>query len=156
MNDVTIIILGVTGDLAKRKLLPALYRLIVREKLEKFLIVGAALEESGAQQLLDQAKPFIHGIDDAVWQKMVEQFFYQQLNFGNESNFVALESFVASLEKEHAMSGNRLVYLAAAAEYFCSITQYLATSKLVVRRTEHETPWQRIVYCLNTIHQLCV
>ncbi len=146
MNDVTIIILGVTGDLAKRKLLPALYRLIVREKLEKFLIVGAALEESGAQQILDQAKPFIHGIDDAIWQKMADRFFYQQLDFGNESNFVALESFVASLEKEHAMSGNRLVYLAAASEYFCSITRYLATSKLVVRRTEHETPWQRIVY----------
>ena len=132
MNDVTIVILGATGDLAKRKLLPALYKLIGREKLEKFLIVGAAIEETNAQQVVDQAKPFINGVDDAQLKKIVDSFFYQQLNFENESDFASLTTFVSSLEKEHGMSGNRLVYLAAAAEFFCPITKYIATSKLVV------------------------
>lgn len=146
MNDVTIIILGATGDLTKRKLLPALYRLIEREKLNKFLIIGAAIEKSSAPQIMRQTKPFILSADKAIFAKITNHFFYHQLRFDNEADFGVLAAFVASLEKEHAMSGNRVVYLAAAAEYFCSITQHLATSKLVTRRAEQITPWQRIVY----------
>ena len=146
MNDVTIIVLGATGDLMRRKLLPALYKLIVREKLGKFLIVGAAVDDTTAQQMLDRSKQFIDPIDEAIWKKICDCSLYKQLDFSKESDFISFNTWLTSAEKKHKMSGNRLVYLAAAAEYFCQITNYLATSKLVVRRAENEVPWQRIVY----------
>ncbi len=146
MNDVTIVILGATGDLMRRKLLPALYKLIVREKLEKFLVVGAALDDVTAQEMLDRSKEFINPIDDEVWKKISERALYKQLDFGKETDFTAFNTWLTSVEKKENMSGNRLVYLAAASEYFCQITQYIATSNLVVRKAEDETPWQRIVY----------
>ena len=45
MNECTFIILGATGDLAKRKLIPALYRLVQDRKIERFVIIGAARDE---------------------------------------------------------------------------------------------------------------
>lgn len=146
MNDVTIIVLGATGDLMKRKLLPALYRLIAHGKLKKFLIIGAAIDDINAQQMVDRSREFINQVDENVWKTINDSSFYKQLDFGNEADFSSFSTWVGSLEKEQNMSGNRLVYLAAAAEYFCQITTHLATSKLVVRRAEDETPWQRIVY----------
>jgi len=41
MNDGTFIIFGATGDLAKRKLIPALYQLVAKKKLNNFAIIGA-------------------------------------------------------------------------------------------------------------------
>ncbi len=146
MNDVTIIVFGATGDLMRRKLLPALYRLVAHDKLKKFLIVGAAIDDVTAEDVLHRSREFIEKIDETVWKKMSDAIVYQQLDFGNEAGFLSFATMINSLEKKHKMSGNRLLYLAAAAEYFCQITTYLATSKLVVRRTEDQTPWQRIVY----------
>ena len=44
-NDVTFIILGITGDLAKRKLIPSIYNLIRTQKIKNFSIIGVASRE---------------------------------------------------------------------------------------------------------------
>ena len=64
MNDCTIIIIGVTGDLARRKLIPALYKLIALGKLEKFLLVGAAIEDATIETILNGAKHYIQNVDE--------------------------------------------------------------------------------------------
>ncbi len=146
MNDLTIVLLGVTGDLARRKLLPALYNLIVQKKCIDFVIVGAAIEQTNPSAILQAVKDGIGKIDEAAWKLLEDRFFYEQLNFTNESDFQRVTTRVQGLEKQFGLAGNRMVYLAAAAEFFCPITANLAASQLVTRKKVDEAPWQRIVY----------
>jgi glucose-6-phosphate 1-dehydrogenase len=146
MNDFTFILLGVTGDLSRKKLLPALYHLIARKQIEQFVIVGAALGQADAAQLLAQVKENIGTVDEVIWKRLQERFFYESVNFTNETDFKTLSARVDALENQFGLSGNRMAYLAAAAEFFCPITNYLASSKLITRKKVDETPWQRIVY----------
>ena len=75
MNDCAIILLGATGDLAKRKIFPALYRLFVQNKLGNSIIIGAALDEITPMQLLENAKHFIKPTDDAIVERFCKTFF---------------------------------------------------------------------------------
>ncbi len=146
MNDFTFVLLGVTGDLARRKLLPALYHFIARKKLTNFILVGAALEHTDPQTILSAAREGMGKIDEEVWDILQQRFFYEELNFTHEADFKRLTERVQELEKQFSLAGNRIVYLAAAAEFFCPITEHLASSKLVTRKKIDQTPWQRIVY----------
>lgn len=147
MNECAFIIFGATGDLTKRKLIPAIYRLIANNKLKNFIVVGAALEDASMQKILDSAKPFIEGgIDEAVWQTLQARVYYQQLNFKNKDDFARLAATVTELEKKHTVSGNRLAYLAVAASFFCDITKYAAESGLIQKLDASAKIWHRIVY----------
>ncbi len=146
MNDFTFVLFGVTGDLARRKLLPALYRLIIHKKITNFIIVGAALEHTDPQAILSAAREGMGKIDEEPWSILQQRFFYEELNFTNEADFKRLTERLQELEKQFSLSGNRIIYLATAAEFFCPITEHLASSKLVTRKKVDEMPWQRIVY----------
>ncbi len=146
MNDLTFIILGATGDLTRRKLMPALYRLIARKKLENFIIVGAARDKNSLEAILDSSRKFMDKIDESIFKELASRFFYEPIDFEQETDFKKLSGRVKELEKKFGLSGNRILYLAAAAEFFCSITNHLAASKLVTRKKLNEDPWQRIVF----------
>ena len=146
MNDVTIIILGATGDLSRRKLFPALYKLIAQDKLKKFAIIGGAIDEATPESIVQKAQKFIPNFDEKIGQLIQQNMVYEQVDFTKEKDFVALAKTVQEIETLHGLSGNRLAYLAAPANYFCLITDYLASSKLITRKDEKVRPWNRIVY----------
>jgi len=146
MNDCSIIILGATGDLAKRKLLPDLYRLVQKNFLQKFVLIGAAFDDVSADVMLEHSKEFVKKFDESSWQQLRDKTYYQKLDFNNLDDFKKLAALVAQVEKEHNLSGNRLVYCAAASHFFCAITEHLATSGLAQKRTEQDKTWHRIVY----------
>ena len=58
-DECIFIILGATGDLTKRKLIPALYQLIADGKLCHFAVIGVSVDATTVQTLLDQAAPYI-------------------------------------------------------------------------------------------------
>jgi glucose-6-phosphate 1-dehydrogenase len=161
MNDCTIVLFGASGDLAKRKLIPALYKLIGHNKLTNFVVVGAAYDDTSAATILEQAKPFIIQYDQAVFDRMRERFFYQRVNFVEPADFVGLEKQVSTLERTYGLSGNRIIYLAAASHFFVPITQAVASSGLartqpsLIRafssassggQESSPSPWHRLVY----------
>jgi glucose-6-phosphate 1-dehydrogenase len=146
MNNCTIIILGVTGDLAKRKLFPSLYQLMVSKKLNNIQIIGAAFEDDSAENVLARIYPFINKVDQDEWKKLCSIFSYQRLDFAQEMDFVALCKTIERVERQYQLEGNRLIYLAAAAHYFCSITEYLATSGIAQKTDSKDVCWNRIVY----------
>lgn len=146
MNECTIIILGATGDLAKRKLIPAIYQLIANKKIEKVMVVGAAFEQDTAQEIIGRAKSFIPRLDEEIWQQLQNVFYYQQLDFNKNEDFVTFEKVISSLEKKHKLKGNRIIYLATASTFFCKITQQLAASGLAKKGAAEKEPWSRIVY----------
>lgn len=143
MNNL-IIILGATGDLARKKIFLALYQLFVQNKLGNSVIVGAALEQTTAEQMLVNAKKYVPDVDNEKWHAFGKQAFYQPINFSHEKEFETLAALVNQLEKQHKLSGNRLVYCSTAPYFYCTITQGLAKSGLV--KKDASQPWQRIVY----------
>lgn len=147
MNNCTFILFGATGDLAKRKLIPALYRLFVTDKLKKFVIVGAAYDKTDVDSILDGARKFIEGlIDQTQWSVFKNHFYYHQLNFTKHEDFISLYELILSLEKKFSLSGSRLAYIAAASDFYCMITDFLATSTIIQKKDTQDPVWHRIVY----------
>ncbi|MCX5924918.1 MAG: glucose-6-phosphate dehydrogenase [Candidatus Dependentiae bacterium] len=146
MNTCAIVIFGATGDLAKRKLIPALYRLMVAQKLTNFVVLGAAIGDTTAHDIMESAHDFITDKDGQIWQQLKERFYYQQLNFNVFDDYSALNVRLQELEKQYCLSGNRILYLASAASFFCAITEYSARAGLAHRIGSNAKPWQRIVY----------
>ena len=146
MDNCTFIVFGATGDLAKRKLIPALYRLLHEKKIEKCAIVGAAIDDVDASFVLNSAREFIEDIDETTWDILCNRVYYQKLNFKNIDDYKILNKVVQKAEKEHALPGNRMCYFAAAAHFFCDLTHNVAQSGIVKKREQGEKPWHRIVY----------
>jgi glucose-6-phosphate 1-dehydrogenase len=146
MHNGTIIIFGGSGDLSVRKLIPALYHLAKKGNLKSVAIIGVALEDIDAHTVLERVRPHVDDFDEAAWRCIQENFYYHALNFTHYEHYESLTRFVQEIEQKRSLSGNRLVYLATAAHFFCTITEYLGKSELVSRKKPEELPWHRIVY----------
>ena len=142
----TFIILGATGDLSKRKLIPAIYRLLVDKKIKDFAIIGAAITETTTQEILSNSKRFVKHCDDVVWRKLEENFYYHSLNFDDEEGFEELKSLIEEVEEKNKLSGNRIFYLATMPEHFYGISKYLSQCCIVKNENKKTSPWTRVVY----------
>jgi glucose-6-phosphate 1-dehydrogenase len=125
-----VVIFGASGDLTKRKLLPALYHLEQSGLLPKdFAVVGVArrpLEQSFAPDMKDGIVSG-GGVDtaDPKLDPFMERVQYHAMNFDDAAGYDALKSTLAELDKKFDTKGNRLFYLATAPEYFSDIIKYL-------------------------------
>jgi glucose-6-phosphate 1-dehydrogenase len=146
MKNVTIILFGATGDLSKRKILPALYQFFVKNKLEKVIIVGAAFDDVTSEQMIDAAQPFVQDKDESVWNGLRAISYYKKIDFNKPVDFESLHVFVQEREQEHGITGSRLFYLATGSNFFCPITHNSAEVGLLQRKEKHDQAWHRIVY----------
>ncbi len=125
-----VVIFGASGDLTKRKLLPALYHLDQSGLLPKdFAVLGVArrpLEQSFAPDMKDG---IISGggveASDPKLEPFVDRIQYHAMNFDDASGYDSLKGVLADLDKKFGTNGNRLFYLATAPEYFSDIIKYL-------------------------------
>jgi glucose-6-phosphate 1-dehydrogenase len=146
MKNVTIILFGATGDLSKRKIIPALYRFISKKKIENFTIIGAAFDDVTADQMINAAKPFVQEGEEQYWDILRKNSYYKKINFTAEGDYSALHDFVQECEKKHATVHSRLFYLATSSQFFCPITYSCAEVGLLQRKQQHDQVWHRIVY----------
>jgi glucose-6-phosphate 1-dehydrogenase len=75
--------------------------------------------------------------------RFLAHVFYQRADFTAAEGMSGLTQRLEKLETEQNLPGNRLFYLATDPEYFCTIIDGLAASRLV--RSEVERPWARVV-----------
>ena len=146
----TIVIFGATGDLAGRKLIPAIYNLWRAGLLpDKANVVGVARREKShdtyRQDMCEALKTHSrtgHGDDDACL-PFVSNFFYYQNNFAEEPDLRGLAEYLHELEEERGMPHNRLFYLSTGPEFFAPIIQKLGAAGLVNRGGG--AGWSRVV-----------
>jgi glucose-6-phosphate 1-dehydrogenase len=125
-----VVIFGASGDLTKRKLLPALYHLEQSGLLpQNFAVVGVArrpLEQSFAPDMKDGIVSG-GGVDtsDPKLDPFVARIQYHAMNFDDASGYEGLKKLLADLDQKFDTKGNRLFYLATAPEYFSDIIKYL-------------------------------
>jgi len=146
MKNVTIILFGATGDLSKRKIIPALYRFVAHEKLQNFAIVGAAFDDVTSDHMINAAQSFVENGDEKIWDLLRTNSFYKKINFTENHDYHAFNTFVQECEQKQGINGNRLFYVATAAQFFCPITHNCAQAGLLQRKDVHNQAWHRIVY----------
>jgi len=125
-----VVIFGASGDLTKRKLLPALFHLEQAGLLpEEFGMVGVARRDLGKGFAEDMKQGILQfgGVKDGAdkLEKFIGKVSYHAMNFDDDSGYVQLKTLLEKYDKEHGTKGNRLFYLAVAPEYFSDIIQSL-------------------------------
>jgi glucose-6-phosphate 1-dehydrogenase len=125
-----VVIFGASGDLTKRKLLPALFHLEQAGLLPKeFGIVGVARRDLGASFAEDMKKGILEfgGVKDGAdkLDEFMDKVSYHAMNFDDDGGYAGLKSLLEGYDKEHGTKGNRLFYLAVAPEYFSDIIHRL-------------------------------
>jgi glucose-6-phosphate 1-dehydrogenase len=125
-----VVIFGASGDLTKRKLLPALYHLEQSGLLPKDIsVVGVArrpLQETFAP---DMKEGILAGggvePSDPKLEPFVDRIQYHAMNFDDPAGYDALKNLLAEIDTKSGTCGNRLFYLATAPEYFSDIINFL-------------------------------
>lgn len=110
------VIFGASGDLAARKLIPALYRLYGLGMLPgQFLIAGCArteMDHEAFRRKMTEAVAPQGSLDGELWRSFAGRLFYQPVDYGTLSAFKTLGGFLETLENRWAVKGNRLFDLA--------------------------------------------
>ena len=143
--NASIVIFGATGDLAHRKLFPALYQLYQKGHMkENFSVVGVSRKEYSHEDFQAEVASAINehapGAKSEIVQKFASHFYYLKMDVTSEPSYHELEELLNVLDRDYQTNGNRLYYLAMAPKFFGTIPTFLKSEGIT--RTEG---WQRIV-----------
>ena len=119
--DQTLIIFGATGDLAARKLIPALFTLFRQNFLaETFCIVGVGRRDWDDDHLRGVMAEALgpEATADEAWSTFSERLFYQKTDLSDPEEFKRLHEAVATHEAALNLSGRRVAYLSVAPTLF--------------------------------------
>jgi len=147
-DPVTIVIFGASGDLAKRKLLPALYHLQAGGYLpERYAVVGFSRtpmsDDAYREGMLGALREQVKGDTINADHPIVQALYYQAGDADKPNTFQELKTRLEAIEKERGLPGNRLFYLSVAPEFFPLILENLAAAGLIRQRTE--ATWSRVI-----------
>src|SRR5574337_1436539 len=133
----TVVIFGASGDLTKRKLVPALYNLGLERLLpNNFAVVGFArrpiAHDDFRKQMLEGINTFSRNrpAQPEVWANFAQNVFYSPGNFDDPAAYRQLAALLDQLDQDCGTSGNRLFYLATAPEYVPVIVRQLGAAGL--------------------------
>jgi glucose-6-phosphate 1-dehydrogenase len=125
-----LVIFGASGDLTKRKLLPALFHLRQNDLLPKeFAIVGVARRPLGDEFAADMRAGIVEfgsvEASDPKLDEFVKHIGYFALNFDDPASYAGLKAELDRIDKERGIGGKRIFYLATAPEFFAGIIENL-------------------------------
>ncbi|WP_281230840.1 glucose-6-phosphate dehydrogenase [Tessaracoccus oleiagri] len=143
-----LVIFGVTGDLSRKKLMPAVYDLAHRGMLPPgFALVGFARrdweDQDFAQQVHDSVKenartPF----REDVWEQLLEGIRFVSGTFESDDAFLKLKATLDELDNERGTGGNHAFYLSIPPSGFGPVMQQLRKHGLT---EDHGDNWNRVV-----------
>jgi glucose-6-phosphate 1-dehydrogenase len=141
------VIFGASGDLTKRKLIPALYNL-ARDNLlaRNFAIIGFAYgdltTDALREQLTRDIKSFATApVDAELWDWFVRRIYYVRGSFDEAKDYQTLKQTIDEVSKEHGIHGNHFHYLAVAPKFFGTIVGHLGAAGLA----HEEQGWRRVI-----------
>src|SRR5258706_10126017 len=147
MPACAVVIYGANGDLTKRKLMPALYRLMYERRLAPgFAVVGVSrtplsddqfrekMHESVRQYLEDS--PF----DEGVWSSFCQGLFYEPGDVGDVDSYSRLAARLAAIEKARQTGGNVLFYLSTQPSQYAAAARGIGAAGLA-----RGNGWRRLV-----------
>jgi glucose-6-phosphate 1-dehydrogenase len=148
-DPVTIVIFGASGDLAKRKLIPALYHLQEGGFLpERYAVIGFSrtpmsdemYREAMRKSLVEQVAD---GSEVPAENPLVGSLYYHAGDADKLPSFQTLRETIEEVERERDLPGNRLFYLSVAPQFFTPIVENLSAAGLI--RDKNEPTWSRVI-----------
>ncbi|MDE3194837.1 MAG: glucose-6-phosphate dehydrogenase [Acidobacteriota bacterium] len=143
----TVVIYGANGDLTKRKLLPALYRLAYEGRLAPgFAIVGvsrtALSHEAFREKMHDSVKQFLEDspFDEELWKSFEKGLFYQAGDVADPASYQALNKCLEDVCAQRKTEDNVLYYLSTQPSQYAEIAEGLAHAGM-----NKGAGWRRIV-----------
>jgi len=136
VHPTNLVIFGATGDLARRKLLPAIYNLAHEGSLpERFNLVGAARREMSDEQFREMAARAVRAFsrrppDEQVLERLLEHASYVSGAADQDVVYETLQGVLAGLEDAAGRRMNRCFYLATAPQFFAVIVRQLGHHEL--------------------------
>jgi glucose-6-phosphate 1-dehydrogenase len=144
----SLVIFGVTGDLSRKKLMPAIYDLANRGLLPPgFALTGFARRDWASQDfgevVHDAVKQYARTpFRQTVWDRLAEGFRFVPGSFDDDDAFDRLEQTVEALDRERGTGGNHAFYLSIPPGAFPVVLKQLARSGLAKQDGEG---WRRVV-----------
>lgn len=142
------VIFGATGDLMKRKLIPAVHNLLTGKLLpEEFAIAGLAtgdLDSEGfRQRVREDLNTFAtEPVTPEQWTWLSERLYFLGGDFRDPALYEALRAKLGEIDAEHHTAGNYLFYLATNPTLFCEVIERLGAAGLTAEDGAH---WRRVV-----------
>ncbi len=142
------VIFGASGDLTKRKLIPALYNLTREQLLSKqFAVVGFSRRNMSSEEFRNkinqEAKEFATSpVEPDLWDQFLKQVYYLPGDAQKEDAYLKLKDFLDRIDKGEGTKGNYFYYMAMAPEFFCPIVRQLGANGLV---SEENGCWRRVI-----------
>ena len=146
------VLFGATGDLSRRKLLPALFRLHTEKMLPpRFAIVGFALpdkrtpdyKEFARAALTEFSKEDIEAHGSAL-DEFLDFTSFVPANFTDAEGYIRLRDELARVEEQRETHGNRLFYMATPPKLVPDVLQQLSAAGLTTCSAT-QMPWTRII-----------
>ena len=139
-----VVLFGATGDLARRKLFPALAALKARDKAaNNFHVTAVARRELTTNTLRAAVQPFIGPDDDAGLEQLLSDCTFVQADVGDTATLVALREHLDS--QAGGASANRLCYLALSPDLFLRAVSNLVDSGVLARCAHVQDPARRVL-----------
>ncbi|MGH3550047.1 MAG: glucose-6-phosphate dehydrogenase, partial [Pseudonocardiaceae bacterium] len=143
-----VVIFGVTGDLSRKKLMPAIYDLANRGLLPPgFALVGFArrdwADENFAELVHDAVREHARTpFQEEVWTRLCEGVRFVPGSFDDDASFDDLASVVAELDQQRGTGGNHAFYLAIPPATFPVVLKQLSRTGLAAPAGDQ---WRRVV-----------
>jgi glucose-6-phosphate 1-dehydrogenase len=146
-----VVIFGVTGDLSKRKLIPALYNLMADGSLpEQIAFVGVSRGGVSTDEMRERFRESTaqlgrrKSVDPQVWSKFAAALDFVHGQTDDPRTYADLKEKLSLLDRERGTQQNRIFYLATPPEAFAAILENLRKGGLLYP-PEPAKPWSRVV-----------
>src|SRR5580698_4030865 len=132
-----VVIFGANGDLTKRKLMPALYRLAFEGRLAPgFAIIGLSRTAMSDDQFRDHMKESVakfledSPFDEELWKSFAQGLFYLPGDVNDPALYKQIGESLDSIGKDHETGGNVLFYLSTQPSQYARIAERLGDAGL--------------------------
>lgn len=139
------VLFGASGDLTKRKLVPALFNLVKASLLPKsFAILGVAVDQLGEEQFRSQVTSFLPSEDrgSEAWDWFQQRLYYQVGDFADPATYSTVAAKLGQIDEHYKTEGNYLFYLATSPKFFAPIVEKLGGAGLSVQENGR---WRRVI-----------
>src|SRR3972149_3597933 len=142
------VIFGASGDLTKRKLIPALYNLAKERLLSKsFAVIGFGRRGMSHEEFRDKCSQDIKEfatdlVDPDLWKWFIQRLYYVSGDVQDQNAYQRLQNQLAEADKKYGTQGNYLYYLATEPDLFSQIIQQIGAAGLSREENGH---WRRVI-----------
>jgi glucose-6-phosphate 1-dehydrogenase len=144
----TIVIMGATGDLTSRKLIPALFNLYQNQGLpDPFLIIGCGrtrLDDDAFREKMKTALQTAGNLDVSEWANFAAALHYRVVDYESPDTYQNLAHSLRDLDNQYKTQGNRIFYVALPPALYPSVAQLVGQAGLS-RENTNGNGWSRIV-----------